>query len=117
MNLHENNTTALTVASTGKNPTMKTLERGHGVSIGWINSRVNSGDYNLVHTRTQHMSADIYTKGINNPDTWNRLRKLINVYTPLEISSGDLNPKFIPGEQSEASLAMLQGFNSSRSLE
>ncbi len=33
VNLHEDNTTAIIVAATGGNPTMKTLERGFGVSI------------------------------------------------------------------------------------
>ena len=31
INAHEDNTTMLTVAATGKKPTMKTLERNHGV--------------------------------------------------------------------------------------
>ena len=35
--IHEDNTTAICGARSGKNPTMKTLERGFGVSIGWVN--------------------------------------------------------------------------------
>ena len=82
INLHEDNSTTCVAARTGKNPTMTTLERGHGVQIGWINERLVSGDYNLIHTRTQHMAADIYTKYFSNPETWQRLLLLIHVYTP-----------------------------------
>ena len=47
INLHEDNTPAIAGAASGKNPTMKTLERGQGVSIGWMHDRVTSPDYNL----------------------------------------------------------------------
>ena len=46
-------------ARTGKNPTMTTLERGFGVSIAYIHDRVTSGDFNLIHTESRDMSADI----------------------------------------------------------
>ena len=60
--------------------------------IGWINERLTTGDYNLIHTRTQHMSADIYTKYFSNPETWQRLLMLINVYTPEQLAAGVFNP-------------------------
>ena len=64
---------------------MKTLERNFGVTIGWNHDRVKSGDYILIHTRSSHMSADIYTKGFRAPDVYKRLKRLINIYTPEEI--------------------------------
>ncbi len=67
VHLHEDNTTAIVAARTGKNPTMTTLERGFGVSIAYIHDRVMSGEFNLIHTESRDMSADIYTKGIANP--------------------------------------------------
>ena len=54
INNHEDNTTALTVAATGKNPTMKTLERCHGVSVASIHQGVLDGVYNWIHTRSEH---------------------------------------------------------------
>ena len=92
VNLHEDNTTCITVARTGKNPTMKFLERGHGVSIGWIHHRIDGGWYNMIHTRTEHMAADVYTKAFVDPNKWDRLRKLINVFTPRERELGELCP-------------------------
>ena len=66
---------------------MKSLERNHGVSVAWIHEQVLAGVYNYVHTRTEHMSADIFTKPFDNMQTWLRLRKLINIYTSKELSS------------------------------
>ena len=91
--LQEDNTACIQCASTGKNQTMKTLERGFGVNIGWNHDRVESGDYVLVHTRSTCMSADIYTKGFSNPVAWTRLRRLINIYTPAEVANGCFNPE------------------------
>ncbi len=71
---------------------MKTLERGFGVSIAWCYERLNSGDYTIVHTRTSHMAADIYTKPFEDVSVWTRLRRLINVYSPKEIADGLLSP-------------------------
>ena len=70
MYLHEDNTTCISCLRSGINRTMKTLERGFGIDIAWNHKRIESGDYVLVHTRTSHMSADIYTKGLGNPKTW-----------------------------------------------
>ncbi len=92
VNLHEDNTTAIVAARTGKNPTMTTLERGFGVSIAYIRNRVTSGELNLIHTESRDM-ADIYTKGIANPELFTRLRKLINVFSPQEIEKRNLQPK------------------------
>ena len=94
VNVHEDNTTAIAGVRSGKNPTMKTLERGHGVSIGWLHERVATGDYNLVHTRTTNMTADIFTKPFTDPVTWTRLRRLVNVYTPEEMENLILNPDY-----------------------
>ena len=91
--LHEDNTTCITCVRTGANKTMKTLERNFGVSIGWCHDRVESLDYVLIHTRTSHMAADIYTKGFRAPDVWIRLRRLINVYTIDEIKNFQFSPE------------------------
>ena len=65
---HEDNTVALGILETGINKTMKTLERGFGVDIAWCHKKFTSGDYKILHTRSSHMAADIYTKGFGNPN-------------------------------------------------
>ena len=71
---------------------MKTLERGFGVDIAWNHARVESGDYDLIHTRSSHMAADIFTKPFPGPAPWTRLRRLINIYSPQELAEGWLSP-------------------------
>ena len=60
INLHEDNTTCIITARTGKNATMKTLEKCFGVNVGWIYQRIKSKDYNLYHTGTKHMLSLIH---------------------------------------------------------
>ena len=92
INVHEDNTTCIICARTGKNATMKTLERCFGVSLGWIYQRIKTRDYNLIHTGTKSMCADIYTKAISNKDIWNKLRMLINIFSREEIENGEFSP-------------------------
>ncbi len=40
IHLHEDNSTAITIAATGNNQTMNTIERWHGVSIGWVHEKI-----------------------------------------------------------------------------
>ena len=74
---------------------MKTLEKCFGVNVGWIYQRIKSKDYNLYHTGTKHMCADIYTKAFSNAIVWNTLRKLINVFNAEEIELGDFSPDVV----------------------
>ena len=90
--LHEDNTTAIIGARTGKNPTMQTLERGFGIDIGWNNARILSGDYELIHTSTKHMIADIYTKCMCNVEDWEILLKLVGIFMDNEFNAGNFNP-------------------------
>ena len=82
------NSTGIRGACTGKNPTMKTLERGHGVSVGWIHEKIETREYNLIHTSTDVMAADIYTKAISKPIKLDILRKQVSVFTQEEQSTG-----------------------------
>ena len=105
INLHEDNTTCIQSARTGKNQTMKTLERGFGVIIGWINEMINSGRYNLRHTGTDDMSADLYTKCIHDQNVWRHLKRIINVYDPKEVENGDFDPPLKKDQTSNGDLS------------
>ena len=105
INLHEDNTTAIHAVRTGKNPTMKTLERKFGVEIGAMHDDIVGEDscgtstfYNLIHTTSKHMSADIYTKGFVDKNAFGALKQLINIFSPEQLTTGDFNPSF-PGEE------------------
>ena len=72
-------TTAVTVAATGNNPTVKTLERTYCVSVDSIHQGVPEGVYTWIHTRSEHMTADVFTKPFAQPHVFMRLKMLINI--------------------------------------
>ena len=76
MNVHEDNTTAITAVWAKKDQTMKTLERNHGVVLGWMHERVKAGDYNSIHTRSGDMSADLYTKAFTQRLLWTKIEEV-----------------------------------------
>lgn len=99
--VHEDNTTCIIAVTTGKNPTMKTLERRFGVSLSWLNHRIRAGDYVIVHTRSHDMFTDIYTKGFVDQKRFKRSQMLTNLYTLQELEDGVemLNPEFLDAEK------------------
>ena len=94
INIQEDNTLAMTCARTGKNAQMKYLERYDGIKIGVIYERVHTGEHNIIHTRSENMTADIYTKPFPNGQStlWKRLRMLINLYTRDQANAMEFNP-------------------------
>jgi len=101
--IHEDNTTTMQIVNSGKNKSMKTLERNAGISIGYLHERVLSGDYLLLHTRSCDMTADIYTKATRDVANWLRMKKLINVYSWEDIDRLNWNPTVVPYEGTDAS--------------
>ena len=89
--LHEDNQAMIRVIQSGKNPTMKTLKRCHGVALSFLHERLSdsAGDgagnnpnrdpCSLVDTISIGMAADIYTKAFTNEDQWEAACRLINV--------------------------------------
>ena len=78
--LHEDNATCIIAVATGKKAAMETLKRCFGVSLAWLNLRLRSGDYIIIHTRSHDMSADIHTKGLVDKALYKRLKTLANIY-------------------------------------
>ena len=60
--LHDDKQSMIAVARTGKNPTMRHLERTHGVSVAWLHEMFKRDEYALVHELSSKMAADICTK-------------------------------------------------------
>ena len=50
--------------------------------------------YNVVHTASEHMAADLYTKGFTDKRTFGNLKRLINVYSTEEIEDGKFSPPY-----------------------
>ena len=90
---------------------MKELERNFGCYVSWNCSRLASGDYIFIYTRSHDMCADIHTKGFNDHGLWTRLCLLTNLYSPSQWKAGELRPAPILADKSSAIGS--EGFDSS----
>ena len=71
------------VIRTGKNPTMRHLERTYGISVGWMHSIFQEGYVSLAYEVTAKMAADIHTKSCKDS-------VLINITPPALIGSQEI---------------------------
>lgn len=87
--IHEDNTGAIQIAATGINKTMRWLSRNHGVSIQYLYDKLGRegrhDDITITYTRSEWMSADIYTKFFNSKEKWKHALELICMCEPTEI--------------------------------
>jgi len=84
----EDNQSAIKIMTTGKNPTMRHMQRTHSLSIAWIKEQIDRNGYVLDYCPTLEMSADIFTKGFTERHKWTHARKLIAHFMPDEIGLG-----------------------------
>jgi len=81
---HEDNQAMIAVCKSGKNPTMRHLNRTHKVDIAWLHERFQEPEFELVYTVTTEQAADIFTKGFTDRDKWRHAQSLINHFVPHE---------------------------------
>jgi len=82
---HDDNESMIKICKSGRNPTMRHLLRSHGVAVAWLKEQFDSGNYDLRYVPFAHQAADIYTKGFDNAEKWNSVRRLIGLYAPDEV--------------------------------
>ena len=82
---HEDNQAMIRVVRSGRNPTMRHLNRVHRVDIASMHEKQEIPRIKLVYEKSTTMAADIYTKGFVNNVKWHNAISLINV-----LSSEDL---------------------------
>ena len=70
---HDDNQGMIGVARTGKNPTMRHLERTHGISIVSLHEHFQQDHFVLLYEISHKMCADIHTKAFRTPLAWRRL--------------------------------------------
>ena len=80
----------IAIIRSGQNPTMRHLERTHGISIQWMHEIFQNDLIYLVYEVTSKMCADIHTKAFKDHMTWKRACMLINILSYDEISSEDM---------------------------
>ena len=80
---HEDNQSMIRVIMTGKNPTMRHLDRVHRVAVATMHERLGDPEtkdnVDVYYTKSDHMAADIYTKAFTDPTKWGEVCKLINI--------------------------------------
>ena len=74
--LCEDNQAMISVVRSGRNPTMRYLERTHGVSVAWLQEIFQADHFALVYEITGKMAADIYTKGYDDARKWKSVASL-----------------------------------------
>ena len=87
---HDDNQGMIGVVRLGRNPTMRHLERTHGIAITSLHEHFTRENYVLMYEVTSKMAADIHTKGFKNPLSWKRACMLINLLDPGDIVSKEL---------------------------
>ena len=84
------------VVRSGRNPTMRDLERTHGISITSLHEHFVRDNFVPMYEVTSKMAADIHTKGFKNPLAWKRECMLINLLGPGDLSSKELSDMGAP---------------------
>ena len=88
---HEDNQAVILVVNSGRNPTMRHIGRVHRVSLSWIHERLGrhkDRDQTILFYQTsENMSADIYTKSFNVKANWIQAQRLINIFSPEELTA------------------------------
>ena len=87
---HDDNQGMIGVVRSGRNPTMRHLERTHGIANTSLHEHFTRENYVLMYEVTSKMAADIHTKGFKNPLSWKRACMLINLLDPGDIVSKEL---------------------------
>ena len=78
----DDNKAMISVARSGKNPTMRHLERSHGVAVTWMHDMFERGYMCLAYEVTGRMAADIYTKAFSDPRKWKHACAQIGLLKP-----------------------------------
>ena len=87
---HDDNQGMIGVVRSGRNPTMRRLERTHGISITSIHEHFSKDRFVLMYEITAKMAADIHTKGFTNPLAWKKACMLVNLLDPEDLGSKQL---------------------------
>ena len=87
---HDDNQGMIGVVRSGKNPTMRHLERTHGISITSMHEHFKDSNCVRMYEVTSKMAAVIHTKGFKNPPAWKRACMLINLLDPGDLCTKEL---------------------------
>ena len=92
LQFEEDNSAAKRVIDTGRNPTMRHLNRTHKVDLRFLHEQVEQGNMIVNQCPTAEMAADVLTKAFTNEDKWKHACSLIGHTKLNEISWTDPRP-------------------------
>ena len=79
---HEDNQAMIQVCKTGRNPTMRHVERTHKLCIAWMHAQFTEGEFDLLYEETGSQAADIFTKAFDDSVKWAHACSLVNHVDP-----------------------------------
>jgi hypothetical protein len=82
LHFHEDSQAMIAVVRSGRNPTTRHLGPTFRVTVAWLCEAFKQDLKFSDYTETQHMAADIFTKGFTDPGKWRHACHLINVGVP-----------------------------------
>ena len=85
LTLCEDNMAMIKIIKNGISPSMKYLGRTHGVSLASTKEMVDKNGVIVRYVGTEEMKADILTKGYGSGATWEKVRRLVNVGSRIDI--------------------------------
>ena len=74
---YDDNKAMIGVVRSGRNPTMRHLERSHGVCISWMHEMFTRDYTYFAYEVTDRMAADIYTKAFTDGRKWKHTLKAL----------------------------------------
>ena len=83
--VREDNSTAIRVVETGRNPTMRHVGRTHGVSIAFLHEAWKAGHFVVEYVPSALQCADVFTKAFAVPLAWQAVCRLVNISSPHDI--------------------------------
>ena len=83
--VREDNDVAIRVIQTGRNPTMRHMNRTHGVSIAAIHEKWQAGQFTVEYVPSSLQAADIFTKSFSLPRQWEAVCRLVGICAAPQI--------------------------------
>ena len=68
--VHEDNQAMIRIVETGKNISLRYLQRTHRVSVGWLHEVFKLDEVEMMYQESAKMAADIYTKSFTDKAKW-----------------------------------------------
>ena len=77
--LLEDNESTYQIIKTGRNPTMRHIQRTQGVNVAWLHDLFTKGLFTMMYTSSESQCADLFTKAFKEGHRWDEAVAKIGV--------------------------------------